>query len=188
MNVAEWADTYGIHDWQILEVCSRKLTELGFEPTFTEPYNDALTYWAIRPWVQLALRASFVQPIHFHHLFSVTFHFLRLPSSVATFVSSKFSVCNQTTVVEWAATYGIHHRPILWSSYRKMAWVGLEPTTTEPPSDALKHCAIRPWIQLVLRANFVQALQYHRFVLCHVSFQSFALVSRHIYVIKLFCT
>ena len=33
--------------------------------------------------------------------------------------------------------YGIHHWRILWSSYRKLAWVGFEPTTTEFRSDAL---------------------------------------------------
>ena len=27
--------------------------------------------------------------------------------------------------------YSIHHRRILWSSYRKLAWVGFQPTTTE---------------------------------------------------------
>ena len=26
--------------------------------------------------------------------------------------------------------YGVHYRRILWSSYRKLAWVGFEPTTT----------------------------------------------------------
>ena len=35
------------------------------------------------------------------------------------------------SVAEWADTYGIHHWRILWSSYRKLAWVGFEPTTTE---------------------------------------------------------
>ena len=33
-----------------------------------------------------------------------------------------------------------------WSSYRKWAWVGFEPTTTEFRSDALIDWAIRPWV------------------------------------------
>ena len=57
---------------------------------------------------------------------------------------------------------GIHHWRIVWSSYRKMTWVGFEPTTTELRSDALTDWAIRPWGPLALRANFVQPLQWHR--------------------------
>ena len=30
----------------------------------------------------------------------------------------------------------IHHWRIIWSSYKKLAWVGFEPTTTEFRSDA----------------------------------------------------
>ena len=56
----------------------------------------------------------------------------------------------------------IHHWRILWSSYRKLAWVGFKPTTSEFRSDALTEWAIRPWVQLALRANFVQLLQFHR--------------------------
>ena len=49
--------------------------------------------------------------------------------------------------------YGIHHRRILWSSYRKLAWVGFEPTTTEFRSDALTDWAIRPRVQLALSST-----------------------------------
>ena len=51
------------------------------------------------------------------------------------------------SVTEWVDTHGIHHGRILWSSYRKLAWVGFEPTTTEFRSDALADWAIRPWVQ-----------------------------------------
>ena len=34
--------------------------------------------------------------------------------------------------------------------------------TTEFPSDALTNGAITPWVQLALRVNFVQLLQFHR--------------------------
>ena len=50
--------------------------------------------------------------------------------------------------------YGIHHRRILWSNYRKLARVGFDPTTTVFRSDALTDWAIRPCVQLALRANY----------------------------------
>ena len=59
------------------------------------------------------------------------------------------------SVAEWVNTYGIHHQRIHWSSYRKLAWAGFEPTTTEFRSDALTDWAIRPWVQLALRFNFI---------------------------------
>ena len=77
--------------------------------------------------------------------------------------------------------YGIHHWKILWSTYRKIAWVWFEPTTTNlnPCSHALTDCAIRPGVQLTLRTNFVQLLQFHR---CSVSnsISAIAFVSRRV--------
>ena len=73
------------------------------------------------------------------------------------------------SVAEWADTYGIHHWWILWSSYRKLAWVEFELTTTKFRSDALTDWAIRPWVQLTLRGHFVQLLQFQ----CHISFWLF---------------
>ena len=58
-------------------------------------------------------------------------------------------------------TYGIHHWRILWSSYRKLAWVEFEPTTTEFRSDAISDWAIWPWVRLALRANYLELLQFH---------------------------
>ena len=63
--------------------------------------------------------------------------------------------------IVWIQIFGIHHRRILWSSYRKLPWVGFEPTTTGFHLDALTDWAIRPWVQLAIRANFVQLLQFH---------------------------
>ena len=68
-----------------------------------------------------------------------------------------------------------------WSSYRKLAWVGFEPTTTGFCSDALTDWATRPWVQLALRANFVQLLQFHLFVQCSHFISAVAFVSHHIY-------
>ena len=87
------------------------------ESTTTELYSDALTDWAIRPWVQLAFRANFVQLLPFHRLLSVTFHFgycLRQPPRLFW---SKFSWGYHMSVAEWADAYGIHHWRILWSIY-----------------------------------------------------------------------
>ena len=50
---------------------------------------------------------------------------------------------------------------ILRSSYRNLAWVGFEPTTTEFCLDALINWAIRPWVQFTLTANLLQLLQFH---------------------------
>ena len=55
-----------------------------------------------------------------------------------------------------------YHWKIIWSSYRKLTWVWFEPMTTEFRSDALTSWAIRPWVQLTLRANFVTLLRFHR--------------------------
>ena len=74
---------------------------------------------------------------------------------------SKFPVGNYMNVAEWADIYGIHHWQILWSSYRKLAWVGFKPATTEFCPDPLTDWALRPRVQLALRANFVQLLQFN---------------------------
>ena len=54
------------------------------------------------------------------------------------------------SVAEWTDAYGIYHWRILWNSYRKLAWVGFEPTTTEFRSDALTDWAIRPTLGKIL--------------------------------------
>ena len=72
---------------------------------------------------------------------------------------------------------------IFRSSYRKLAWVGFEPITTEFLSDTLTKLAIRPWVQVPVRANFVQLLQFHLFhllVQCSCFISVFAFVSHHI--------
>ena len=186
MSVAEWVDTYGIHHWRILWSSYRKLTWVGFEPTTNEFRSDALTDWAIRPWVQLALRANFVQLLQFHRLFSVTFHFGYCVRQSPRLFSSKFCWGNHMSLAEWVDTYGIHHWRILWSSYRKLAWVGFEPMTTEFCSDALTDWAVRPWVQLALRANFVQLLQFHHLFSVTFYFGCFAFVSRHVYFNRCF--
>ena len=48
---------------------------MGFELTTTEFRSDALTNWAIRPWVKLVLLANFLQLLQFHRLLRIRFHF-----------------------------------------------------------------------------------------------------------------
>ena len=78
-------------------------------------------------------------------------------------------------VAKWTDTYGIHHWRIILSSYRMLAQVAFEPTTTEFGSDDLTDWAIRPWDQLALRVNFVQLLQHYTYTtndLQAITFQS----------------
>ena len=146
MSLVEWADTYGIHHLRILWSSYRKLAWVGFEPMATELHPDTLIDWAIRTWVQLALRANFAQLLQFYHLFNVRFHFDYCFCQLPWLFLSKFSGGNHMSVVEWKDTYGIHHWRILWSSYKKLAWVTSEPTTTELHLDALTNWGIRPWV------------------------------------------
>ena len=74
----------------------------------------------------------------------------------------------------------LHHWSIFRSSYRKVAWVVFESTTPEFCSDALTGWAIRPWIQLTLRANFVQLLQFHLIVQCSRLMSAIFFASRYI--------
>ena len=60
---------------------------------------------------------------------------------------------------------------ILWSSNRKLAWVGFEPTTTEFRSDALTDWAIRPWPQVALLGQLSIATPILSIVQCHISFR-----------------
>ena len=81
--------TYGIHHCRILSSSLRKLAWEGFEPTTTEFRSDPLTDWAIIPWLQLALRANFVQLLQFYRLFNVRFHFGYCPRQSPRFILIK---------------------------------------------------------------------------------------------------
>ena len=133
---------YGIHHWRIPRSSYRKLAWVGFEPT------NRLSYQAMSSSCsQIQLCTAFIFHTTFISLLSVHVSFRSLPSSVATFVNH--------VVAEWIYTYGIHHWRIPRSSYRKLAWVGFEPTTTEFCSEGLTDWAIKPWVQLTPKANFV---------------------------------
>ena len=63
--------------------------------------SDALADWGIRSWVQLALRANFVQLLQFHRLFSVKFHFGCCLHQMPLLFWLKFSWGNHMSVAEW---------------------------------------------------------------------------------------
>ena len=96
----------------------RKLAWVRFEPTTTEFCSDALTDWAIRPWVQLAPRANFAQLLQFH-LFVQYSRFISVFAFVSRHISFKRSLVQLIKLVAgWIDTYGIHHWRIFRSSYR----------------------------------------------------------------------
>ena len=146
----------------------------------TEFYSDTLTDWAIRPWLQLTLRANFVQLLLFH-LFVQCSHFVLAIAFARCHISFTQNLEQVFTfAAEWSDTYGIQHWRIFRSSNRKVAWVRFEPTTTEFCSDALTKWAIKPWVQLRLRAIFVQLLLFHLVVQCSHLISAMVFVSRHI--------
>ena len=76
--------------------------------------------------------------------------------------------------------YGMHPRKILWSSYRKLAWVGFEPTTTEFHSDPLIDWAFRWGDEFNLHSE-PTLYNYSSFIVCSVSrlILAIAFISRH---------
>ena len=153
---------------------------VGFEPTSIELRSDALTNRAIRPWVELTLTANFVQLLQFH-LFVHCSRFISVFAFVSCHNCFKQRLAQVITLVaEWIGRYRIHHWINFSSSYRKLACVRFEPTTTEFRSDAPTDWAIRAWIQLALRANFVQLPQFHLFGQFSRFISIIAFVSLHI--------
>ena len=91
---------YIFHHWRILRSSYRMLASVGFEPMTTEFRSDGLTDWAIRPWVQLALRANFEQLLQFHRLFSVKIHFSYCFRQSPRLFYSKFPWGNHMSVAD----------------------------------------------------------------------------------------
>ena len=115
MSVAEWTDIHGIHHWRIVWSSYRNLAWVGFEPIATEFRSDALTDWAIRSWVQVALRANFVQLHQFHRLFNVRFHFgCCIHQSPSLFNLTFLELITWVKRNELIYRYGIHDWRIVW--------------------------------------------------------------------------
>ena len=144
------------------EVAIERRPEWDSLPTVNEFHSDAVNDWGIKPWVQVAFRANFVELLQWDHLFRVIFHFGQFLRPLLRFFSSRLSSVNHMSTAERAGTYGIHQCRIPWSRYRKLDWVGCEPTITEFGSDALIDWAIRQCVHLPLRPKFVQLFQLQR--------------------------
>ena len=125
--------------------------------------SNALSYQAMNSTVSQSQLCT-ATPISFFVQCSRFILVFALVSFHICFLASLAQVI--TLVVESIDTYGIHHRKIFRSSYKKLAWAGFEPKTTEFCLDALTYWVIRPWAQLALRANFEQLLQFHLFYQC----------------------
>ena len=133
---------------------------VGFEPTINEPRSHTLKYWTIRPWFQLAFRSNFVQLLQFPLFFSVMLSFGLCLCISARLFQLTFCLGNHMSVAEWNNdVYGI-----LWNSYRKFDWVGLEPMIRENRSDVLNDWPITSWVQITAISNFAQLLQFHLFL------------------------
>ena len=82
---------------------------MGFEPAATEFRLEAPTDRAIRHWVQLGLRANFVQLLQFQFFVQCS-HVISVIVSVSRQICSKPNVAQVITLVaEWIDIYGIHH-------------------------------------------------------------------------------
>ena len=108
-----------------------------------------------------------------------TFHFGLCLPQLPHLLLAKSRTGNHV-VAEWIDTYDIPHWKILRSSFKNLAWVTFELMTTEVRSDTLTKWTIRSWVQVDLRVNFVQLLQFHLFFQCSPFILLFAFVSRHI--------
>ena len=74
-SVVKKTDKGCILHWEFLWSSYRELVLVGFEPTTNDFRSDSLPQWAIRPSVELALRASFEKVLQFSHFFRVRFYF-----------------------------------------------------------------------------------------------------------------
>lgn len=139
----EWTDTCGIHHWRTLRSIYRKLVWVGFKSMKTEFQLDALTNWGIRSGHEVsAVRAIFVQLLHFHLLFSV--QIALLPSSVAIFILTEIlhRLSHQGSRMNWYTLFTTEGRR---SSYISFAWLGFEHTTTKLNQLALSQfCTASP--------------------------------------------
>lgn len=139
-------------------VCYRKLVWVSLDPMFTEFHSGTLTNWAIMSRDRFPLTANYLHLLKFHTLLSAVFSFWSLSWLFAHWPQLQSWIRNHVFIItylaKWTNKYGIHHRWVYRSCYRKLAWVRLEPTTTEFRSGALTKWAIRRYDQLVLTAIY----------------------------------
>ena len=81
--------------WRIPWSSYKKLAWEKLQPisTYIHSIPFRCSDWAIRPWVQLATRASFVKLLWFHHFVQCQISFWLLPLLVVTFILIKILIC-----------------------------------------------------------------------------------------------
>ena len=99
---------------------------------------------------------------HFGNCLCQSPHLLEVKSCTGNHVSSGMT-----------HRYGIHHRRVFRSSYRKLAWVGFEPTTTEFCWDTLNDWAIGSWVHIFIFIYIICIyiyiyIIYILYILCYI--------------------
>ena len=171
-----------------------KLARVGFQPTTTEFRSEALTNWAIRPWVQLTLRANFVQLLQLHLCSVFTFHsglcLRQSPHLLLSEVSHRSSRCSGMNwyiqyssrkdflevVIESWPEWDLNPWPlnsVLETDWAITPWVQLtlRANFVYISGHEFRSSSNRSWVQLTLGANFVQLLQFRVFFSVHISFR-----------------
>ena len=157
--------------WRIIWSSDRKLAWGGYELTITEFRSDALTYCLSGHEFNsnsdpfLYSYSNYIVCLVFDFISSIAFisrHF---------YFTLKFSWGNHMSVAEWSDTYGIHQWRIIWSSYRKLAWGGFEPTTTEFRSNPLAYLSYQAMSSSHTQSQLSTTTPSSLFAQCPISFR-----------------
>ena len=124
----------------------------------------------VRSWVQLVHTANFVELFQIYSLFNVMFHFAHCLLQSPRFLSSIFSWGNQMSPAEWVDTCGVRHWSILWSSYRKEAWVGFFTHGQWIPFRRCKRLRYQAISSSRIQSQLCRATPMGSFVQSHISF------------------
>ena len=121
-------------------------------------------------WVQLALRANFLQLLQFH--FSVQCsRFISVVWRVICHICIERGLSQLIRLVaEWIDTYENQHSRIFRNSYRKSVLVGFDPTIIELRSDALSDWAIRSMILTQSQGQLCRVCMYVCMYVCILCF------------------
>ena len=139
-----------IYIYRILRSCYRRLAWVGFEPMTIEFRSDSLLTELSGHEFNSHSEPTLFSYSSFTFSSVFRFHFSYCFRQSPHIAQSKCDRGNHVSVAEYIDAYVIHHWRVFRSSYRKLAWVGFEPTISEFHSDALNVWAIRPWVWLSL--------------------------------------
>ena len=136
-SVAESADKYGIHHWRILWSSYRMFAWVRFESTTNElmfKRSNWVSYEVVCSTLtqsQSRTATSFSSFVQYHISFWLFSIDSRHVSLIKVFCRSSYE-CSTMSWYKW-------YSPLtnLWSRFRKLGWVALEPATSEPFSETL---------------------------------------------------